>query len=85
MDRVTDILNVWFDDPHRPNSKYGQLCSPRRGLTPALPRVRVSLRLCLSPPAGDSAIWAFPHRNQVLGRTTTPAEAEFLKLPSCRF
>jgi len=27
----------------------------------------------------------FPHRNQVLGRTTTPAEAEFLKLPGSRF
>ncbi|NMF85069.1 DUF924 family protein [Nodosilinea sp. P-1105] len=24
MDRVTDILNFWFDDPHRPSSEYGQ-------------------------------------------------------------
>jgi uncharacterized protein (DUF924 family) len=27
----------------------------------------------------------FPHRNQVLGRETTPAEAEFLRQPGSSF
>jgi uncharacterized protein (DUF924 family) len=47
-----------------------------------------------SEPAIDSAIrhleiikkfGRFPHRNQILGRESTPAEIEFLKLPNSHF
>jgi uncharacterized protein (DUF924 family) len=56
-----------------------------RSLHAAHPEFESPFNYALRHQAVIQRFGRFPHRNEILGRATTPAEAEFLKQPGSRF